>query len=206
MCASYSFHAQAGVLEGDFALSISLFHAFELLQLHGMHSFHQFLRNTFCSGPSPRLSIAKHDIIRSPLFNGIMKQLADKFCETRSDGISSCARFPITVGASTRIENVEEEGEGKRHFFYSHPKLQKLEEIVLEHFRALKDRGSSSLQGPVSTRVMIFSEYRESVQEISDMLSRHTPLIRAMTFVGHSAGKSASKGLTQKEQTEASAF
>lgn len=96
----------------------------------------------------------------------------------------------------------EEEGERRRGFFYSHPKLQKLEEVVLEHFRALEGRGASSSRGPANTRVMIFSQYRESVQEISDMLSQHAPLIKAMTFVGHNAGKSTSKGLTQKEQTE----
>ena len=192
-------------MEGDFALSISLCHAFELLQLHGMQSFHQFLKNTFCSDPFPRQSIAKQDVIRSPVFNGIMKQLANKFRETCSDGIGN-RLFPITVGVSAKTKNMEEEGERKQDFFYSHPKLHKLEEIMLEHFRALKDGDSSSFPRPVTTRVMIFSEYRESVQEISNMLSQHTPLIRAMTFVGHSASKSTSKGLTQKEQIEASAF
>ena len=36
------------------------------------------------------------------------------------------------------------------------------------------------------------------------MLDRHAPLVRAMTFVGHSTGKSSSKGLSQREQTEVS--
>ena len=50
---------------------------------------------------------------------------------------------------------------------------------------------------------MIFSQYRESVQEIADMLACHAPLVRVMSFVGHgAASKSSSKGLTQKEQTE----
>ena len=50
---------------------------------------------------------------------------------------------------------------------------------------------------------MIFSQYRESVQEIADMLQCHAPLVRVMSFVGHgTTGKSTSKGLTQREQTE----
>ena len=72
------------------------------------------------------------------------------------------------------------------------------------HFRKLCEQSTSSVRSPggsVNTRVMIFSQYRESVQEIADMLSQHAPLVRVMSFVGHS-GKSSSKGLTQKEQTE----
>lgn len=48
---------------------------------------------------------------------------------------------------------------------------------------------------------MIFSSFRDSVQEIAEMLSRHHPAVRVMTFVGHSTGKS-SKGFTHKEQLE----
>ncbi|NWI07711.1 FANCM protein, partial [Tichodroma muraria] len=51
------------------------------------------------------------------------------------------------------------------------------------------------------TRVMIFSSFRDSVQEIAEMLARLSPAVRAMTFVGHSSGKST-KGFTQKEQLE----
>lgn len=53
----------------------------------------------------------------------------------------------------------------------------------------------------VNTRVMIFSSFRDSVQEIAEMLSRLCPVVRVMTFVGHSTGKST-KGFTQKEQLE----
>lgn len=52
---------------------------------------------------------------------------------------------------------------------------------------------------------MIFSSFRDSVQEIAEMLLRHQPVIRAMTFVGHASGKSM-KGFTQKEQLEVIIF
>ena len=105
------------------------------------------------------------------------------------------------------------QGSTQPSFFYSHPKLNKLEEVVLDHFRKFKRQSSIDLTAPppstssskkpeVNTRVMIFSQYRESVQEISELLTQHSPLVRVMTFVGHGSGKSTSKGLTQKEQTE----
>uniref|UniRef100_A0A2K5Z5I2 FA complementation group M n=1 Tax=Mandrillus leucophaeus TaxID=9568 RepID=A0A2K5Z5I2_MANLE len=104
---------QQGVIEGEFAICISLYHGYELLQQMGMRSLYFFL----C---------------------GIM------------DG--------------TKAENTSEK---KRD----------------------------------ETRVMIFSSFRDSVQEIAEMLSQHQPIIRVMTFVGHASGKST-KGFTQKEQLE----
>jgi ERCC4-related helicase len=47
---------------------------------------------------------------------------------------------------------------------------------------------------------MIFSQYRESVYEITEMLSSHAE-IKPMEFVGQSAGGSR-KSVTQKEQLE----
>ena len=49
------------------------------------------------------------------------------------------------------------------------------------------------------TRVMIFSQLRDSVNEITEMLRRHRPVVRVMSFVGQSQGK-VSKGFTQAEQ------
>lgn len=66
----------------------------------------------------------------------------------------------------------------------------------------------SSLIGPgsgpqeVSTRVMIFSSFRESVQEIAAMLNRHLPLVKVMTFMGQASAGKGVKGFTQKEQLE----
>jgi len=46
---------------------------------------------------------------------------------------------------------------------------------------------------------MIFSQYRDSVNEITEILNRHRPIVRVMSFVGHSSGK-AVKGFSQKDQ------
>uniref|UniRef100_A0A4W5QVV9 Helicase C-terminal domain-containing protein n=1 Tax=Hucho hucho TaxID=62062 RepID=A0A4W5QVV9_9TELE len=88
-------------------------------------------------------------------------------------------------------------------FVYSHPKLQKLEEVVLGHFKTwAESSGTGSGPQEVSTRVMIFSSFRESVQEIAAMLNRHLPLVKVMTFMGQASAGKGVKGFTQKEQLE----
>ena len=47
---------------------------------------------------------------------------------------------------------------------------------------------------------MIFSQYRDSVNEITEILNRHRPLVKVMSFVGHSATGNSKKGFNQKEQ------
>jgi len=82
-----------------------------------------------------------------------------------------------------------------------HPKLAKLEEIVLDHFVQFDDdRGV----GEASTRVIVFSEYRDSVNEITEILSQHRPLVRVMSFIGHSSAGRTSRGFTHKDQLKVS--
>ena len=151
-------------------------------------------------------------VLRTPDFIEILRVLGNNLGREsegidRTDGCRS-ARHSNNKHISPRFSITgAPQAAAQRPFFYSHPKLHKLEEVVLNHFRKFKEQAPIDLTGPsskkpaVNTRVMIFSQYRESVQEISELLTRHSPLVRVMTFVGHSSGKSTSKGLTQKEQT-----
>jgi len=93
----------------------------------------------------------------------------------------------------------------------SHPKIAKLREVVLEHFQRFDHK---------ETRIIIFSQYRNSVCEIAAVLHAHKPIVRVMEFVGqsdaeHTPGRGGGKngeekatkrkgkkGLTQKEQME----
>lgn len=52
----------------------------------------------------------------------------------------------------------------------------------------------------INTRVMIFTQYRDSVQEIVDLLNQHQPTLKAMSFIGQSSKSTSSAGLTQKQQ------
>ncbi|XP_009944811.1 PREDICTED: Fanconi anemia group M protein-like, partial [Leptosomus discolor] len=177
-----------GIIEGDFALCISLYHGYELLLQMGVRSLFIYLCGIMDG--SKGLSRTKTELGRNEDFMKLYQQLRDMFSGT------SLASANGNVYKSTTVF------ENKKEFIYSHPKLRKLEEIVIEHFKSWKGGSSGSRSADaVDTRVMIFSSFRDSVQEIADMLSRLRPVVRVMTFVGHSTGKST-KGFTQKEQLE----
>ena len=81
--------------------------------------------------------------------------------------------------------------------FVGHPKLEYLQSVVMNHFLdAGEGRGESD---PSSTRIMVFSHYRDSAEEIARVLKRNEPMIRPSVFVGQSSTKN-SEGMDQKTQ------
>ncbi|KAJ9500103.1 3'-5' DNA helicase [Exophiala xenobiotica] len=84
--------------------------------------------------------------------------------------------------------------------FVGHPKLSYLKEVVLNHFMDAGEGRGGTTQ-PSSTRIMIFAHYRDSAEEISRVLNRHGPMIRAHVFVGQS-GTKGSEGMDQKTQLD----
>ncbi|KAG0499746.1 hypothetical protein HPP92_004437 [Vanilla planifolia] len=70
------------------------------------------------------------------------------------------------------------------------PKLAKMLEILVDHFRT---------KGTSGSRVIIFSSFRESVSDIMDSLSTIGDMVKATKFIGQSSGKSL-KGQSQKVQ------
>ncbi|XP_063238745.1 uncharacterized protein LOC134540141 [Bacillus rossius redtenbacheri] len=77
---------------------------------------------------------------------------------------------------------------------HSHPKLRRLEELVLEHFQAAERAGTP-------TRAIVFSQFRDSVMEICGLLRKHRPLVRPTQFIGQL--RPGHGGQTQKQQLEA---
>jgi len=78
------------------------------------------------------------------------------------------------------------------------PKLNKLVEILLEHFERKKACGHSS-------RAIVFSQFRDSVSEIVNVLKPSEPLLLPRHFVGQGKGTSGDgqlKGMRQAEQHE----
>ncbi|KFV05502.1 Fanconi anemia group M protein, partial [Pterocles gutturalis] len=182
-----------GIIEGDFALCISLYHGYELLLQMGVRSLFIYLYGIMDG--SKVLTRTKNELARNEDFMKLYQKLRDMFSDTSLASVNGNVYKSKTV-----FEN-------KKEFIYSHPKLRKLEEIVIEHFKSWKKGHSDQTMtegtsvDAVDTRVMIFSSFRDSVQEIAEMLSRLSPVVRVMTFVGHSTGKNT-KGFTQKEQLE----
>ncbi|XP_035827669.1 uncharacterized protein LOC101854274 [Aplysia californica] len=161
---------QAGNIEADFALAISLYHGFDLLQQHGLRSLYNYLLSVI-SGKKG-YGKTRTELQRNADFNAIMEQLRDKFA----------APGPGTSAGDAKM-------------VVGHPKMQRLEEVVLDHFKTFHKRG-------LETRVMIFSQFRDSVQEIADILGQHAPLVKVMPFIGQASAGKATKGYTQKEQLE----
>ncbi|KAH6638304.1 hypothetical protein C7974DRAFT_333328 [Boeremia exigua] len=81
--------------------------------------------------------------------------------------------------------------------FTGHPKLEYVQECILEHFVNAGD-GPNALQ----TRIMVFAHFRDSAEEIARILKKHEPMIRPRVFVGQAAAKN-SEGMNQKQQLEA---
>ncbi|XP_062433692.1 Fanconi anemia group M protein [Rhea pennata] len=181
---------QQGTIEGDFALCISLYHGYELLLQMGLRSLFIYLFGIMDG--SKGLTRTRNELGRNEDFMKLYQQLRDMFSDTSLTSANGSLYKERTVS------------ENKKEFIYSHPKLRKLEEIVTKHFESW-NKGCSGQNmtenKSMDTRVMIFSSFRDSVQEIAEMLSRLHPVVRVMTFVGHSTGKST-KGFTQKEQLE----
>ncbi|KAI0891795.1 P-loop containing nucleoside triphosphate hydrolase protein [Annulohypoxylon nitens] len=86
----------------------------------------------------------------------------------------------------------------KKDGFISHPKLTYLSDTVLNHFM---DAGEGREGASTNTRIIVFSEYRDSAEEIVRILNTHKPLIRAAVFVGQADSK-RSGGMKQAEQIE----
>ncbi|KAL8938742.1 MAG: hypothetical protein Q9216_003729 [Gyalolechia sp. 2 TL-2023] len=83
--------------------------------------------------------------------------------------------------------------------FVGHPKLEYVQEVVLNHFvNAGEGRGASD---PSGTRIMVFAHYRDSAEEIARVLKRNEPMIRPRVFVGQATSK-ISEGMDQKTQLD----
>ena len=83
--------------------------------------------------------------------------------------------------------------------FIGHPKLEFLQSVVMNHFLdAGEGRGASD---PSGTRIMVFTHYRDSAEEIARILKRSDPMVRAHVFVGQANSKN-SEGMDQKKQLD----
>ena len=190
---------KSGAVEGDFALAISLYHAYELLHQHGLLSFYNFLKG-ICEG-NKSTARARYELMKSPVFMDMMQELQERIEPSDDMNTSLNASIFGTVSPKRRLLKTIPKPNAA---FSSHPKLDKLRDVVLEHFRKfqLQIPHNVSSQTPTNTRIMIFSQYRDSVQEITAVLSKHQPLVKVMSFVGQAAVGKNKKGLSQKEQLE----
>lgn len=177
---------EMGSVEGDFATCISLFHGLELLQQHGMRSFFIFLK-AMMEGDKGNMR-AKSVLGANSLFREMYQDLTNMF------GDSPNPTVLLTQAGQTQQSFQKAHCNGQP-YVYSHPKIKKLEEVVLSHFQDFIQNHEGD-----TTRVMVFCQYRDSVQEITELLQKHRPLVRPMQFVGHSTASGKIAKFTQKDQ------
>jgi ATP-dependent DNA helicase MPH1 len=84
--------------------------------------------------------------------------------------------------------------------FIGHPKLIYLCDTILNHFLD-KSGGPGVHSSQSSTRIIVFSEFRDSAEEIVRTLNKHKPMIRATVFVGQAATKNT-EGMKQAQQIQ----
>ena len=186
---------EKGTVEGDFSNAISLYHAYELLTKHGLRSFYNFIAKS-CGegstasynaenspanvgkGKSPGLYInrrLRYELNMIPAFLQMMNKLQHKFRSDSEDSKLNTSRPKLhsqfSQGPAKKISPT------KDSFVVGHPKLAKLRDLIVQHFRVKEEQN-------ITTRVMIFSETRDSVKEINACLHNYRPLIRSMEFVG----------------------
>ena len=103
-----------------------------------------------------------------------------------------------------KLQLLKDDKEGALNLKMNNPKLEKLCEILVEHFENERKNGKS-------TRVIVFSQWRKSVDEIVCVLKTEESL-RPRKFVGQGKGSSSGKdgksrgnetGMKQREQEEA---
>ncbi|KAJ6230333.1 fanconi anemia group m protein [Anaeramoeba flamelloides] len=152
-----------------FSSAISLFYGFQLLLNYGLKSFFDFLKNQYSSeNQNSNGNQNNKGSNKSQLRNSKKKFL-------NSETYQKLMHYLTQVFEKKGIE--------------SHPKLTKLKKIIVNHFRTCQNN---------DTRVMIFSNYRTSVIEITSILSE-LPTIKIMPFIGQSSTNSQ-RGYTQLEQ------
>ncbi|WEW58775.1 3'-5' DNA helicase [Emydomyces testavorans] len=89
----------------------------------------------------------------------------------------------------------------KSEDFVGHPKLEYLRQVILNHFLDAGDGNGRNGKGESNTRVMIFSHFRDSAEEIVRVLKKHQSMIRPHVFVGQANAK-GSEGMDQKTQLD----
>jgi Fanconi anemia group M protein len=171
----------SGPVENYFFVLITLAHCNEVLVKYGLEPFLKALHERMESGTNPRLmSELNGNAALVRLYESVKEQVGALGTDSEQGPDED------SVGGNA-VPKKFSEGVGR-----SHPKLKALEELVLKHFKTCPHP---------DTRIMVFSQYRTSVENIAAVLDAHKPLVKAQCFIGQSNNASG-RGLKQKDQID----
>ncbi|ODN04387.1 Fanconi anemia group M protein, partial [Orchesella cincta] len=194
---------QKGFIENDFAICMSLAHAMEILLSHGLRTFFIYLQGVLNKEKGSAMVTAE---LKK---NTQLQVLLDEIKEKLNISVAN-STFEMDLTNKPGIFDEVSFSETRRNmgkdidYTLSHPKLAILKDIVSNHFLAYAAKNES-------TRVMIFSQvypykssvvYRDSVQEIGNMLNSLRPMVKPIVFIGQSSTGTTGKGLKQKDQVQ----
>ena len=130
-------------------------------------------------------------------FHG-MAPFYTKLKDFRDDSVKTKSKYKKQVLDSDAFKKLMTRLDGwvKDENFAGHPKLEYVQECILEHFVNAGEGPNAS-----QTRIMVFAHFRDSAEEIVRILKKHEPMIRPRVFVGQSTAKN-SEGMDQKKQLE----
>lgn len=77
----------------------------------------------------------------------------------------------------------------------SHPKVEYLCDCLLRHLMNAQDKKEE-------TRVMIFTSFRDSAEDLVKTLKKHEPLVKPHMFVGQADSKGGERGMNQQSQIQ----
>ncbi|KAF1989602.1 P-loop containing nucleoside triphosphate hydrolase protein [Aulographum hederae CBS 113979] len=130
----------------------------------------------------------------APFYNGMLS-----FKKDFDGGSKSKYRKEIIQNENFEKLMVRLKGWISNPDFIGHPKLEYLRSVIMNHFLDAGDGKHD--QAPSSTRVMVFTHWRDSAEEIVAILNRDQPMVRPHVFVGQATSKN-SEGMDQKRQLD----
>ena len=176
--------AVQGVVEADFATALNLYSGLELLLKQGLRSVYNFYTKTDINSSTKRI---RGELYRIPAWREIMSYLGELYSGDTSNSLLNQGPALSQAGSTRAVDLLQTVST-------SHPKMDKLLEVVKDHFQ-------NFVSDDRETKVIIFNDKRDCVNELVACLSKLKPLVRPKHFVGQ-ASSANSRGLNQKEQIE----
>lgn len=150
-------HSEHTTIQSNFSTTISLYHALELLDRHGIRVFLNFFDDN--SNSTTEKYFVSKDLNLKKLLDRVRQDFGgpDPF---------------LTIDTTLPIGN-NNIGEITNDFDFGHPKFEILRKCVLEHFK-----------NNAESKIIIFCEFRESVLLIHKLLLQNRPIIKPKIFIG----------------------
>lgn len=154
----------------DFSMAVSLFHALELLEKHGLRIFLNYFDD------DTNVTRDKFFLAKDRALKIFIDKLRDEM------GPNPFAINDESLPNGSIIEMPQ-------NFDFGHPKFNILQKYLIEHFSNNQE-----------SQVIIFCEYRDSVLLLHRLLLQNRPLIKPKIIVGKSSNALGFRTVTEKQQ------